>query len=420
MYSDKYSVMNGKKWISLLLILGFLVSNSSSTSNNYSEVIHPVFPGVDWETKTPSDVGMDAEKLDQIQDYMGGWGVIVRHGYLIKVWGDVSKRRDIASAAKPLYSHFLSIAVEEGKLASFDEKVSNYQVCLNEINSNLDYKDIEITFRDMANQISAYGVSEEPGTAFNYNDWQMALFWDTLFIEVYGASYENVDDMIFDPYLNDILQMQDDPTMIAFGVDDRPGRVGISVRDLARFGLLYLKGGNWDGKQVITQEHVEIMTSYQIPNRCPRTEAKEAEMCAGQRTHGSLRIPDDQFDHDGSYSWLWWINGVNDNGNRKWPDGPIDTFAALGHASKRGLAVIPSLDVVIAWNETNLDQKPMDPHPLNEVLKLIQESVSLLPKALPPIQRNPLSSGNISTDICSGDLPPSNYPYRISLPLLLR
>jgi CubicO group peptidase (beta-lactamase class C family) len=272
----------------------------------------------------------------------------------------------------------------------------------------------------MANQISAYGVSEEPGTAFNYNDWQMALFWDTLFIEVYGASYENVDDMIFDPYLNDILQMQDDPTMIAFGVDDRPGRVGISVRDLARFGLLYLKGGNWDGKQVITQEHVEIMTSYQIPNRCPRTEAKEAEMCAGQRTHGSLRIPDDQFDHDGSYSWLWWINGVNDNGNRKWPDGPIDTFAALGHASKRGLAVIPSLDVVIAWNETNLDQKPMDPHPLNEVLKLIQESVSLLPKALPPIQRNPLSSGNISTDICSGDLPPSNYPYRISLPLLLR
>ena len=412
--------MNRQNWFSLLLILGFLVSNSSSTSYNYNEVIHPVFPGVDWETRIAFDVGMDSGKIDQIQDYMGGWGVIVRYGYLIKSWGDESKRRDIASAAKPLYSHFLSVALEEEKLASFDEKASDYQACLNDINSNLDYKDKNITFRHMANQISAYGVSEEPGTAFNYNDWQTALFWDTLFIEVYGASYENVDDMIFDPYLNDILQMQDDPTMIAFGVDDRPGRVAISVRDLARFGLLYLKGGNWDGKQVITQEHVEIMTSYQIPSRCPRTEAKEAEMCAGQRSHGSLRIPDDQFDHDGSYSWLWWINGVNDNGNRKWPDGPIDTFAALGHASQRGLAVIPSLDVVIAWNETNLDQKSLDPHPLNEVLKLIQESVSPLPKASPPIQRKTLSSVNISTDICSGYLPPTNFPHRISLPLLLR
>lgn len=407
--------MKGQKWISLLLIWVFLGSNSSSTSEKNYEVIPPIFPGVNWEIKTPSDVGMDAEKLDQIQDYMGGWGVIVRHGYLIKSWGDASKRWDIASAAKPFYSHFLSIAVEEDKLASFDEKASDYKACLNEINSHLGYKDIDITFRHMANQISAYGVSEEPGTAFNYNDWQMALFWDTLFIEVFGASYENVDDMIFDPYLNDNLQMQDDPTMIAFGVDDRPGRVAISVRDLARFGLLYLKDGNWDGKQLISQEHVEIITSCPIPNSIPRTEAKEAEMCAGQRSHGSLRIPDDQFNHDGSYSWLWWINGVNENGNRKWPDGPFDTFAALGHASKRGLAVIPSLDVVIAWNETNLDQKPMDPHPLNEVLKLIQESVSSLPISLFPIQRKPQSSGNISTDICSSDL-----PHRISLPLLLR
>ena len=33
---------------------------------------------------------------------------------------------------------------------------------------------------------------EKPGAAYAYNDWQMALFWDTLFLKVYGAAYANV------------------------------------------------------------------------------------------------------------------------------------------------------------------------------------------------------------------------------------
>lgn len=402
----------GNKLNNLFLLMVFLISNATPTLISNNEIFHPVFPRVDWETKLPSDVGMDAKKLDQIQDYMGGWGVIVRHGYLIKSWGDISTRKDIASAAKPFYSHFLSVAVEMDKLSTFDEKVSEYQPCLFEINSGLDHQDKEITFRQMANQISAYGVSEGPGTAFNYNDWQTALFWDTLFAEVYGANFENVDDMVFDPYLNDILQMQDDPTMMAFGVNDRQGRIAISVRDLARFGILYLNGGSWDGNRVLANEYVEMLTKCPIPNSIPRTEAIAAEMCPLQRSLGSLRIPDDQSDHEGSYSWLWWINGLNENGIRKWPDGPIDAYAALGHSNKRGLIVIQSMDIVIAWNETNLDKLPSNPNPINEVLKLIQESISQSPTNSPATQGKPLSVGK-STDICA-------YPFRVLMPLLTR
>lgn len=403
-----------------LLIIVFAATLPAFILGGNNSEVASVYPSEEWETRLPAEVGLDVEFLQQIQDYMGGWGVIIRQGYLVYSWGEISQRKDIASAAKPFYSHFLMNSVEQGKLASYNDKASLYEPCLNDINPALDYKDRDITFRHFANQISGYGVTEGPGTAFNYNDWQMALFWDTLFIEVYGANYDSVDDMVFNPYLNDILNMQDVPTMMAFGVNDRPGRIAISVRDLARFGLLYLNGGKWDGNQLITQGHVEMMTSCPIPNSIPRTEAQEADMCSGQRSHGSSIIPDDQFDHDGSYSWLWWINGLNEHGKRMWPDGPIDTFAALGHSSRRGLAVIPSLNVVIAWNETNLDQKPMDPHPLNEVLKLIQESVSLSQNALPPMHGNTLSPSSISSDLCSGALSPWNYPYRISLPLLLK
>ncbi|MCK4829231.1 hypothetical protein KA005_76615, partial [bacterium] len=366
--------------------------------------VDSVYTGEEWDTRLPEDVGLDVEFLQQIQDYMGGWGVIVRHGYLVYSWGKISLRQDIASAGKPIYSHFLMIAVEQEKLASYNEKVNLYEPCLNDINPDLDYKDRDITFRHMANQISAYVVTEDPGTSFNYNDWQMALFWDTLFLKVFGADYNNVDDLVFDAYLNDILVMQDDPTMMAFGTLDRPGRVAISVRDLSRFGLLYLREGKWNDIQVINRGYVKMLTRNPVPNSIPRTEAIKAEMCAGQRTQGSGIIPDDQFDHGGSYSWLWWINGEDEFGNRKWLDGPLDTFAALGHTNgKRGLAVIPSLDIVIAWNETNLDQKPESPHPLNEVLKLLKESI--IPTPEPP---TPTPSPT-----------PIRQPNKIFLPLLL-
>ena len=41
-------------------------------------------------------------------------------------------------------------------------------------------------------------------------------------------------------------------------------------------------------------------------------------MIPGQRTMGSKVIPDNQTDHMGSYSWLWWINGVDREGKRHW------------------------------------------------------------------------------------------------------
>jgi hypothetical protein len=334
-----------------------------------------VFPGEEWAEKTPAEAGLNEAVLDQIQAYMAGRAVIVRYGYLVYSWGSMDVRRDIASAAKPFYSHFLFEALEGGKLSSLDEKAVNYEPCLNDINPVLGYKDRDITFRQMANQISDYGVTEAPGTAFDYNDWQMALFWDTLFLKVYGATYSNVDATVFDPLLNDVLQMQDDPTFLSFGEDYKPGRVSISVRDHARFGLLYLNKGNWDGIQLIDPQLAEMAVTDPVPLSIPRTQGIEAEMCPDQRTHGSGIIPDNQFDNDGSYSWLWWINGTDTDGNKKWPDGPGDAFAALGHSSKRGLAVLPSQGIVIAWNDTILDEKTGDVHPLNEVLKLLVQSV---------------------------------------------
>jgi len=336
-----------------------------------------VFPSQSWVEMDPADVALDSTKLDEIAAYLGGRGCIVRHGSLVYSWGNISQRGDVASAVKPWYSHFLFQAVEQGRLASLDTKVVDFEPRLGQINAGLGFKDSDITFRQMANQTSCYGVEENPGEAFDYNDWQMALFADTLFLEIYGQTWGTMDAQVLRPELTDVLDCQDNPTFLAFGINDRAGRMAISPRDFARFGLLYLNYGNWNGTQLISGDYARMAVSSPLPNGIPRTNAVAAEMISGQRSIGSTNIPDDQFDHLGSYSFLWWTNGADRNGNRFWPDAPLDAYAALGHQNgRRGLAVIPSLDVVLSYNDTTLDQRPSQPHPLNPALELLVEAAT--------------------------------------------
>lgn len=319
-----------------------------------ADEIEAVFPGKEWAKKTPAEVGLDAQKVKEFSRFVGGRGCVVRHGYMVYTWGDVSRRADVASACKPFYSHFLFKAVEDGKIESLDEKAVRWEPRLKHINEELAFKEAVITWRHFANQTSCYQLVEKLGTAYAYNDWQMALFWDTLFLKVYGASYDNVDEQVFQPLLTDPLRCQDKPTMMAFGTKNRPGRVGISVRDFARFGLLYLREGNWNGKQPISREHATVAVSSPLPNSIRRAGRKAAEMIPGQRTLGSGSKPDNQTDHLGSYSWLWWINGIDREGTRMWPDAPHDTYGAFGHGGPRAMWVIPSLDIVVSYNDARL------------------------------------------------------------------
>jgi len=350
--------------ISILVCIAVTAATATNTS--------PIYPGKEWAAKSPDEAGLDAKKLDELSDYAGGSGCIVKNGYIVYTWGDASRRRDVASAAKPFYSHFLFKAVEDGRISGLNEHANKWEPRLNQINADLGYKDRGITWRHFANQISCYGLTEAPGTAFDYNDWQMALFWDTLFTKVYGADYETVDAQVLHPMLTDQLQCQDNPTFMAFGVKDRPGRLGISPRDFARFGLLYLRKGKWKDKQLISREYATMAVSSPLPNSIPRAGDQAAEMIPQQRSIGSKNIPDNQCDHVGSYSWLWWTNGVGRDGSRHWPDAPTDTYGCFGHGGLRAMIVLPSLDMIISWNDTKIRGAEMEDH----TLKLLKESAT--------------------------------------------
>jgi CubicO group peptidase (beta-lactamase class C family) len=81
---------------------------------------------------------------------------------------------------------------------------------------------------------------------------------------------------------------------------------------MARFGLLFLREGNWNGRQIIPAGWVrESTTAYSQDPRRPRT----------------------------GYGYLWWTNYF---------DVPVPHFTASGAFAKY-ISVIPSLDLVFVY-----------------------------------------------------------------------
>ena len=251
-----------------------------------------------------------------------------------------------------------------------DAKVADFEPRLKTLNRG---KDADITWRHLASQTSGYGLTEAPGQAYAYNDYALAFYYDVLMQKV----FRDDGTRVLKTRLADVLQFQDRCTFEAFGPQDRPGRLAVSVRDFARFGLLYLRGGTWRGRQVIRPELVKLATSSPVPAEMPLSAGKEAAMLPGQRTLGGGKTITPA--GPGHYSFNWWLNTPDRAGRRLFVDAPPDTCVASGHGGRRMLWVIPSLDLVVAWNDadvTDHDASPGNPRTkCNRAARLLCEAV---------------------------------------------
>ena len=324
-----------------------------------------IVPGAAWEERRPEAAGLSRAKLEALRDHVGGRGCVVRGGTLVYSWGDVTRSSDVASAVKPVISTLLMMAVQEGKLESVDARVSA-------VEPRLTGKNEGITWRQLASQTSGYGLAEAPGAAYSYNDFALALYYDSLTALVLRESGTEA----LRRRLGSVLGFQDPVSFEAFGPKDRPGRLAISPRDFARFGLLVLRGGKWGDRQVVDPGLTYLSISAPIRAETPRTAGKDGEMIPGQRSLGGTRNITPV--GPGYYSFNWWLNGTDDQGRQLFVDGPPDLTAALGHGGRRALWIFPSLDLVVSWNDSPIDDHDRSPgnarSRLNQAVRLMAES----------------------------------------------
>ena len=346
--------------ITLLLLLSLRLQSASG-----------VFPQAHWEARAPGQVGLSREKLEKLSKLVGGRGCVVRHGYMVYSWGDQTRSPDVASAFKPVLSTLLLMAVQEGRLKSVDEQVADFEPGLKTLNNG---KDGGITWRHLASQTSGYGLTEAPGEAYSYNDFALTLYYEVLTRKVFQTNGTEV----LRSRLAAPLQFEDAFTFNAFRRPDREGRLALSVRDFARIGLLYLHAGRWRDQQLIQPEFIRMTINSPLAPDIPLTGGREADMLPGQHSIGGGKNITPV--GPGYYSFNWWLNRTNRAGQRLFVDAPSDAYVASGHGGKRTLWIFPSLDMIVCWNESPIDDHdttPGNPNSrCNQAARLMVEAVS--------------------------------------------
>jgi CubicO group peptidase (beta-lactamase class C family) len=327
-----------------------------------------------WQHKAPSEVGMDAAKLrdavgwaeahgskwdfekDQVRVFgkvLGPLpaqraatnGIILRHGYIVAEFGDTTTNDPVYSVAKSFISTTASIAFAKGLIRSVDDRVAGY---IHDGGYDSPHN-ARITWKNHLQQesewqgemwgkksdfvgLEEFGAGErkpreihDPGTFYEYNDVRINRFALSL-ARVFGKGLpevlkENIMDKIgasggwkWQGYgAKSTVEIKGRPVESVSGGTRWGGGLWINSQDLARFGLLILNRGKWEGKQLVAEKWLEEATT--------------------PSAHG----PD--------YGFLWWLN----TRQKQWPSGPASSFAAIGNGGNI-VWIDPEHDVVLVWH----------------------------------------------------------------------
>lgn len=318
--------------------------------------------GTEWQQlKSPEQAGWSREKLDGIQQYIEQIGstsaMIVQHGTVVAAWGDVKRRSNLHSCRKSLLSALIGIAIAEGKIHP-DETLA--ELGLDDKPPSLTTEEKQATVRDLLKARSGVyhptvyetkGMEEKkpprgshaPGTFWYYNNWDFNAL---------GFIYEQATGMkIFDAFYQKIAQpigMQDfrprDGEYITGGDTRFPAYIfNMSARDFARFGLLYLRHGEWNGAQVVPRDWV------------------------AESTHP---YSDTESGGDG---YLWWTSD-SASGDRADIQFPKGCFWAEGHLGQYAV-VVPSLDLVIVNRvDSDLTSRTVGKREMANLVRLVVEA----------------------------------------------
>jgi len=190
------------------------------------------------------------------------------------------------SVAKSFVSILVGIAIEDGLINSIDDPIGQYVPELTkeygavsirhvlEMRSGVDYKEAYYSpFSDAA--VDYYGLNikkrypkfkleKEPDTYFQYRSINTQLLAEVVEIVTGKQIADYLEEKIWQPLGMEYpaswsIDNKKDSTMKAFCC------LNATARDFAKFGLLFLNEGNWNGNQIVSKEWVKQATTYDRP-----------------------------------------------------------------------------------------------------------------------------------------------------------
>ena len=333
-------------WLMLLVLCGPMVADAEPTARSSVQTdSQHTFPGTSWNRiSSLQAAGWSGEKLAAAQKYATGDSIhtsavmVIQGGEVVDQWGDIDKRIDSYSVRKSLLSALYGIYASEGVI---DINQTLEQLGIDDSPNPLTKEEKQARVVDLLRARSGvYHLvdfetksqtedrpvrgSHAPGTFWYYNNWDF---------NVLGTIFEKKTGLkIGDAFYQRIAK--------PIGMQDfRPGDVfyfggpasihptyhfEITARDLARFGLLYLRHGRWKQQQIIPEAWVE------------------------KSSHASEMIQSNG-NNLGGYEYLWWV----DYGGVHFPEVSLPgIYSARGNGA-HFLFIIPTLDLVVVHRTDN-------------------------------------------------------------------
>ncbi|MGZ8290215.1 MAG: serine hydrolase domain-containing protein [Telluria sp.] len=334
----------------------------------------PYFPPAGtWAKKSPAELGMDPAKLAEAVSYaqqheterpldlsdqerifgslLGSMptkraktnGVVIYKGYVVAEFGDTAAVDPTYSVAKSMLATVAGVALRDGRIASLDQPVGatvkdgGYEAPRNaavtwkmHLQQASEWEGTMWGKKDDFIGKEAFGSGERkprtlktPGEFYEYNDVRINRFALSLLRvldkSVPDAFQQEVMDPIgastswkWVPYANSYVEQGGKRMPSVSGGTRWGGGMWINSWDMARFGYLWLRGGQWGGKQIVQPAYVKAALT---PS-----------------------------EHGPDYGYLWWLNTKGKN----LPGLPANAFAALG-AGSNTITVSPDHDLVVVW-----------------------------------------------------------------------
>ena len=336
----------------LFLLLGLLSPAAASAQTKSQEI----FPGKSW-THASARVEADwsKEKLAAARAYADSIqcsaAMIVQGGEVVDAWGDIDKKIDAYSVRKSLISSLYGIYSAEGVI---DINQTLEQIGIDDTPDPLTkaekqarvvdllrarsgvYHQVDFETEIMKKNRPARG-SHPPGTYFYYNNWDYNVV-GTIFEKETG---KKIGDAFYERIAKPLGMEDFQPgDVFYFGGPlsiHRAYHFEITARDMARFGLLYLRHGRWNGKQIVPEAWVE------------------------KSTHASEMVTVNGLGEVGGYEYLWWV----EYGGVHFPEATLPGMFSARGANGHYILVIPTLDLVIV-TRTDTDPPARDAKTLTE------------------------------------------------------
>jgi len=317
--------------------------------------VSAVYPGAEWErVSDPTAVGWSRAGLDSVRATVSGMAttamIVAEHGRIVFEYGDLTRQSYLASVRKSVLSMLYGIEIARGHV---DTSKTLAQLGIDDIGGLLP-SEREATVQDLLSARSGvYHPASNAGDNLadapprgsqQHGSYQLYSNWDfnavgAIFEQQTGRNiYDAVEAEIARPigmqdWRRDLQQKSGDTTASKY----QAYHMYFSTRDMARIGYLMLRGGAWNGTQLVPADWVKKSTSAITP---------VSQMHPSATRRGRF-----------GYGYLWWpIDG-------DWNTGPYEgAYSGIG-AVGQYITVIPKLDIVIAHKTEPRAGSPGVQHP---------------------------------------------------------